>query len=53
VIKRLVTGVYPGSFDPLTVAHLAIAEAAVHAADLDRIDLALSNVALARGNRSQ
>ncbi len=42
------TGVYPGSFDPLTVAHLAVAEAAVHAAGLDRIDLALSNVALGK-----
>lgn len=42
------TGVYPGSFDPLTVAHLAIAEAAVRAAALDRLDLALSNVALGK-----
>jgi nicotinic acid mononucleotide adenylyltransferase/predicted RNA-binding protein with PIN domain len=41
-------GVYPGSFDPLTVAHLAIAEAAVRVAALDRIDLALSNVALGK-----
>ncbi len=48
MIKRVVTGVYPGSFDPLTVAHLAIAEAAVRAAGLDRIDLALSNVALGK-----
>lgn len=35
-------GVYPGTFNPLTVAHLAIAEAAVLARGLDRIDLALS-----------
>ena len=35
-------GVYPGSFDPLTVAHLAIAEAAQRACGLDRIDLVLS-----------
>ena len=48
MIKRVVTGVYPGSFDPLTVAHLAIAEAAVRAANLDRLDLALSNVALGK-----
>jgi predicted RNA-binding protein with PIN domain/nicotinic acid mononucleotide adenylyltransferase len=41
-------GVYPGSFDPLTVAHVAIAEAAVRAAHLDRIDLALSTVALGK-----
>jgi len=42
------TGVYPGSFDPLTIAHLAIAEAATNAAGLERIDLALSNVALGK-----
>ncbi len=42
------TGVYPGSFDPLTIAHCAIAEAAVQLAKLDRIDLALSNVALGK-----
>jgi predicted RNA-binding protein with PIN domain len=41
-------GVYPGTFNPPTVAHLAIAEAAVRAAHLDRIDLALSNVALGK-----
>ncbi|MDQ1476931.1 MAG: nicotinate-nucleotide adenylyltransferase [Actinomycetota bacterium] len=41
-------GVYPGSFDPLTVAHIAIAEAAVRAAHLVRIDLALSTVALGK-----
>lgn len=35
-------GCYPGSFDPLTVAHLAIADAAVAQLDLDRLDLALS-----------
>src|SRR5882724_10396619 len=42
------TGVYPGSFDPLTIAHLAIAEAAVLAAALDRLDLALSSTALGK-----
>lgn len=47
-MSPLTTGAYPGSFDPLTVAHLAIAEAAVRAAHLDRIDLALSNVALGK-----
>ena len=41
-------GVYPGSFDPLTIAHLAIAEAAVHHASLDRLDLAISRVALGK-----
>lgn len=42
------TGVFPGSFDPLTIAHLAMAEAAVAALALDRLDLALSRVALAK-----
>jgi nicotinic acid mononucleotide adenylyltransferase/predicted RNA-binding protein with PIN domain len=42
------TGVYPGSFDPLTIAHLAIADAAVRAASLDRLDLALSSIALGK-----
>jgi nicotinic acid mononucleotide adenylyltransferase/predicted RNA-binding protein with PIN domain len=40
--------VYAGSFDPLTVAHLAIAEAAVHHAQLDHLDLVLSRVALGK-----
>ncbi len=35
-------GVYPGTFDPLTVAHLAIADAAVHQLGLDSLDLVLS-----------
>jgi predicted RNA-binding protein with PIN domain len=47
------TGVYPGSFAPLTIAHLAIAEAAVRAAPLDRIDLALSTVALGKDDGGQ
>jgi nicotinic acid mononucleotide adenylyltransferase/predicted RNA-binding protein with PIN domain len=42
------TGVYPGSFDPLTIAHLAIADAARERARLDRLDLALSTVALGK-----
>jgi predicted RNA-binding protein with PIN domain/nicotinic acid mononucleotide adenylyltransferase len=42
------TGVYPGTFDPLTVAHLAIADAARGHAGLDRLDLALSTVALGK-----
>lgn len=42
------TGAYPGSFNPLTVAHLAIAEAAVHQRRLDRVDLVVSRVALAK-----
>jgi hypothetical protein len=34
--------VYPGTFDPPTVAHLAIAEAAVRQCGLVRVDLVLS-----------
>jgi murein DD-endopeptidase MepM/ murein hydrolase activator NlpD len=44
----MAVGAYPGSFNPLTVAHLAIAEAARAVARLDRIDLTLSNVALGK-----
>jgi hypothetical protein len=33
---------YPGSFDPPTVAHLAVAEAAVGALGVDRVDLVIS-----------
>lgn len=39
-------GVYPGSFNPPTVAHLAIAEAACRQRGLDRVDLAVSVAAL-------
>lgn len=38
----MAVGVYPGSFNPVTVAHLEIAAAAVEACGLDRVDLALS-----------
>ena len=41
-------GCYPGSFNPPTVAHLAVAEAAVAAAGLVRLDLVLSRVALGK-----
>jgi hypothetical protein len=41
-------GCYPGSFDPPTVAHLAVAEAARRQAGLDRIDLVLSRSALGK-----
>jgi predicted RNA-binding protein with PIN domain len=40
--------VYPGSFDPLTVAHLGIAHAAVAQAGVERVDLALSRRALGK-----
>lgn len=35
-------GAYPGTFDPPTVAHLAIAEAARRQCALDRVDLVLN-----------
>lgn len=41
-------GCYPGSFNPPTRAHLAIAEAAREVAGLDRIDLVVSRVALGK-----
>lgn len=41
-------GCYPGSFNPPTIAHLAVAEAAVAAAGLDRLDLVVSRVALGK-----
>ena len=45
-------GCYPGSFNPPTVAHLAVAEAAVAAAGLVRLDLVVSTVALAKEDMS-
>ena len=42
------TGAYPGSFDPPTVAHLAIAEAAIAQCELDRVDLVISEAALGK-----
>jgi hypothetical protein len=41
-------GVFPGSFNPPTVAHLAIAEAALRAHRLERILLSVSHTALAK-----
>jgi len=41
-------GVYPGSFDPPTVAHVAIADAAIAHAGLDHLDFALSHRALGK-----
>ena len=41
-------GAYPGSFNPPTVAHLAIAEAAVDQCGLERVELVLSRVALGK-----
>lgn len=42
------TGVYPGSFNPPTIAHLAIAEAARHQRRLDRVWFVLSRRTLAK-----
>jgi hypothetical protein len=46
-------GVFPGSFDPLTVAHLAIAEAARDRHGLDQVHMVVSHVALAKEQRRQ
>jgi hypothetical protein len=46
-------GCYPGSFNPPTVAHLAVAEAAVDAGRLARLDLVLSTVALGKADLDQ
>jgi len=44
----MVIGAYPGSFNPPTVAHLAIARAALEQCGLDRVDLVLSHEALGK-----
>jgi hypothetical protein len=41
-------GVYPGTFNPPTVAHVAIAEAAWRQGGLDRVDLVLSRQPLGK-----
>jgi nicotinic acid mononucleotide adenylyltransferase len=41
-------GVYPGSFNPPTVAHLAVARAAVQRVGLDRLDLCVSEQPLGK-----
>lgn len=41
-------GCFPGSFDPPTVAHLAVAEAAVAQGGLERLDLVISVGALGK-----
>lgn len=43
--------VFPGSFDPLTVAHLAIADAVRNQLDVDVVDLVISFVALGKEGR--
>jgi hypothetical protein len=39
---------FPGTFDPLTVAHVAVAEAARHQLAVDVVDLVLSRVPLGK-----
>ena len=51
--RAVLVGVYPGSFDPLTTAHLAIADAAIERFGLDQLDLTLSRVALAKDAAAQ
>ena len=41
-------GVYPGTFNPPTVGHLAIAQAARAQRGLDRVDLVVSRIALGK-----
>ena len=41
-------GVYPGSFNPPTIGHLAIARAAMAQRGLDQVDLVVSRVALGK-----
>jgi hypothetical protein len=44
----MAVGAYPGSFNPLTVAHLAVAEAAHEQCGLERVDLVISEGALGK-----
>jgi hypothetical protein len=40
---------YPGSFNPPTVAHLAVAEAALRQGGVERVELVVSELALGKG----
>ena len=42
------TGAYPGTFDPPTVAHLAVAEAALNQGGLDAVHLVVSRAPLGK-----
>jgi Cytidylyltransferase-like len=48
VTETVAVGAYPGTFNPPTVAHLAVAEAAVRQGALDRLDLVVSRVPLGK-----
>lgn len=45
--------VYPGSFDPLTIAHVAIAYASLEQLEVERVDLAVSEVTLGKSHLSR
>jgi nicotinic acid mononucleotide adenylyltransferase len=47
-LATVTRGVFPGSFNPPTVAHLAIAEAAWRQYQLDRVDLVVSRSPLGK-----
>jgi nicotinamide-nucleotide adenylyltransferase len=47
-VPRGAVGCFPGSFNPPTLAHLAIARAALEACGLERVELVVSRVALAK-----
>lgn len=49
----VVRAVFPGSFDPFTVAHLAIAEAAHGQLQVDEVVCSLSRIALAKDPETQ
>jgi hypothetical protein len=46
-------GAYPGTFDPPTIAHLAIAEAALAQCRLDRVDLILNRDPLGKAGATR
>ena len=48
----MATAIYPGSFNPPTVAHLAISEAVLVQHEIDKVVWAVSRVALAKENVS-
>lgn len=47
-MRRVRRGVYPGSFDPPTIAHLAIARAALEQRNLDQVVLMVSRLAIGK-----
>lgn len=47
------SAVFPGSFDPLTVGHLAVADAAFQQVGLDQVAMTISRVPLAKDALAQ